>query len=292
MDLVPQLALLRGRLGTDDISPRNVRLIAVDRTGAVQQHDIAAADDVRLLAAVRIGRGLADQDQPAVVCGVHALVHGGDHRVDVGRGHAFARARPGIAQRHEHDVVGGLHQGELARRLDHALGADDRIGADDRHAGQLPFQPVLEEEAVGLLECNGPCGDLPLPQEIGDELERFLILVPGADLGRDLQHFGDARPLEEGGDDDRIAFGRDDDAGQPLGPPPLDARVIIEARPGFDQHRADSCAAHQRLSFGEPLHSLGAADRRRDRDPGQLLGGLRHHLAERQRHRGAERACR
>ena len=45
----------------------DVRLVAVDRAGAVDQHDVAALDHLRLLAAVRIGRGFADQHQPAVI---------------------------------------------------------------------------------------------------------------------------------------------------------------------------------------------------------------------------------
>src|SRR3954462_7440197 len=53
VDLVPQLALLRRRLA-DDIGSADVGLVAVDRAGAVEEHDIAALDDMRLLAAMRV----------------------------------------------------------------------------------------------------------------------------------------------------------------------------------------------------------------------------------------------
>ena len=33
----------------------------------------------------------------------------------------------------------------------------------------------------------GCAGDPALAQEVGDELQRLLILLPGADLGRDLR---------------------------------------------------------------------------------------------------------
>ena len=121
-----------------------------------------------------------------------------------------AGALAGVAQRREHDVVGRLHQRELGRRLDHPAAADDRVGADDAHAGQLLLQAVEDEEAVGLLEPDRLAGDAALAQEVGDQLQRLLILVPGADLGRDRQAFGDRRLLEEGRDDDRVAVRRDD----------------------------------------------------------------------------------
>ena len=75
---------------------------------------------------------------------------------------------------------------------------------------QLLLQPVEDEEAVGLLDADRRAGEPALAQEVGDQLQRLLILVPGADFGRDCQAFLDRRLLEEGRDDDRIALGRDD----------------------------------------------------------------------------------
>ena len=90
----------------------DVGLIAVDRAGAVHQHDLAALHALRLVAAVRVGRSLSQQDQAAVVAAAEPLLGRGDQRVDVGRRHALARALAGVAQRGEHDVVRRLHQRE------------------------------------------------------------------------------------------------------------------------------------------------------------------------------------
>jgi hypothetical protein len=54
VNLVPQLALFRRR-SADDEGARDVCLVAVDGAGAVEEYDVAALDDMRLLAAVRIG---------------------------------------------------------------------------------------------------------------------------------------------------------------------------------------------------------------------------------------------
>jgi hypothetical protein len=211
------------------------------------------------------------------------LVHGGDVRVDVGRGHPDARALAGVTERRKHDVVRGLHEGELGRRFDHSLRPDDRVGADDADTGQLLFQPIHDPVAVGFLEGDRAVGDPPLVQEVGHQSQRLLILVPGADFGGHLEHLGDARPLEERGDDDRVAFGGDDRGGEALAPPPLNPGVIIEARAGLDEDGADSAGAHQLLSPGKPLHALGAADRRRDRDRRDRLRGRGQHLRPRYR---------
>ena len=39
--------------------------------------------------------------------------------------------------------------------------------------------------AVGLLEPDRRAGDAALAEEVGDQLQRLLVLVPGADFGRD-----------------------------------------------------------------------------------------------------------
>ena len=84
--------------------------------------------------------------------------------------------------------------------------------------------------------------------------------------------------------------GRDDAAGQPLATPPLDAGEIVEARPGFDEYRADAVALHQLLRLGQALQALGAGDRRRDRDRRQFArppgastrsSGKRHRCGQR-----------
>ncbi len=290
MNLVPDLALIGAGIGAEHEGPGDVRLITVDRAGAVHQHHLAAPDELRLMTAVRIGRGLAEQDEPAVIGRAQLLVGGGDHRVDVRRRHALSRPRPGIAQGGDHDVGGRLHERELGGRLDHPQLADDGIGADDASARELLLQPVLEEEAVGLLEPHRRAGGSALAEEIGDELQRLLVLLPGADLRRDRQHLLDAGLLEEGRDDDRFALGGNDDAGQPLAAPPLDAGEIIEARPRFDEHRADAVLLHQGAGAGETLKTLGDGDRRRNRDFRQLCGRLRHDLARQKRQRGGQRA--
>ena len=93
MDLVPQLALLGRRIGTEHERSSDVGLIAVDRAGAVHQHDLAALDDLRLVAAVRISRGLADQHQAAVIIAAKTLLCRGDHRVDIARAPCPSRVR-------------------------------------------------------------------------------------------------------------------------------------------------------------------------------------------------------
>ena len=55
---------------------------------------------------------------------------------------------------------------------------------------------------------TGCAGDAALPEEIRDQLQRLLILLPGADFGRDLEALLDRRLFEEGRDDDRIALRR------------------------------------------------------------------------------------
>ena len=204
----------------------------MNRAGAVHQYDVAPLDDVRQLAAVRVSRCFADQDQPGVVEPAEFFLRRRDHRVDVGRAHAFTGARSRVTQRRQHDVIGGLHQREFGRRLDHSLSPDDRIAADDWRVRQLPLQTVEQEIAVGLLEADREMRDFALLQEVRDQLQRLLIFFPRADFRGHAQHLGDARPLEEGRDDDRVALGGNDRAGQPLAPPPLDAGIIIEARAG------------------------------------------------------------
>src|SRR4029078_958432 len=90
-----------------------------------------------------------------------------------------------------------------------------------------------DEEWVGLLEADGPRRSATLAEEVGDELQRLLVLVPGPHLGRDVEALGHRQPLEARGDDDRVALRGDDSTSQPLGPPPLDAGEIIEARARF-----------------------------------------------------------
>ena len=57
-------------------------------------------------------------------------------------------------------------------------------------------------------------------------------------------------PFEEGRDDDRVALRRNDRRRQPLGPPPLDAGEIIEARTRLDDDRADAvlCISYRALA--------------------------------------------
>ena len=131
-----------------------------------------------------------------------------------------------------------------------------------RVPGSCCGEAIAEEEAVGVLEGDGAAGDPPFAQEVGDQLQRFVIFLPGADFGGDLELFGDAGLFEEGGDNDRRAFGGDDDAGQPLAPPPLDAGVIIEAGAGFDQHGAEVVGAQELLGAGEPAGAFGGGDGR------------------------------
>ena len=154
---------------------------------------------------------------------------------------------------------------KLVRRLDHPAAANDRIGADVAQARKLLAKPVEDEEAVGLLEADRLRCDAALAEEVGDELQRLLVLVPGADLGGDRQALGDRRALEEGRDDDRIARRRNDRGGQPLGAPPLDAGEIVEARPGLDDDRADAVLA---ASAASPSRSARAAR------PTEIGGGI------------------
>src|SRR5690606_4505323 len=64
MDLAPDPALVRARLAEHE-GARNVGLIAFDVAAAVEQHDLAVAHRLRAAGAVRIGGGLAEQDQRA-----------------------------------------------------------------------------------------------------------------------------------------------------------------------------------------------------------------------------------
>ena len=94
--------------------------------------------------------------------------------------------------------------------------ADDRIGADDVHAGKIALETIDDEEAVRLLDPDRFAGDAALAKEAGDQLQRVLVFVPGPDLGRDRQRLLDRWTFEEWRDDDRVAMRRDYRRGQAL----------------------------------------------------------------------------
>ena len=163
------------------------------------------------------------------------------------------------------------------RRLDHPAAANDRVGADDRAgpAAACCSRSRMKKRSVSS-KPTGLRRDAALAEEVGDELQRLLILVPGADLGRDRQALGDRRPLEEGRDDDRVAVRRDDRGGQPLRAPPLDAGEIVEARPGFDDaSRRCRSRASARCALAIRCSRSARRDRRRDRDRLQRFAGGR-----------------
>jgi hypothetical protein len=244
MDLVPQLALIRRRVVPENIGARDVGLIAVHRAGAVHQDDLAPLDDLRLVAAVRIGRRLSEQDETAVIAPAERLLRSCDKGVDLLRRHALAGVRRRVTKGSEYDVVRRLHQRQFVRRLDHPATANHRIAAHHLDGRQLLLQPIENEIAVCLLEADRLRCDSALAEEIGDELQRLLILVPCANFRRDRQRFGDRRLLEKRSDDDRLANCWNDGRRQALGPPPLHTGEIVEARARFDDDRADSALGH------------------------------------------------
>ncbi len=73
--------------------------------------------------------------------------------------------------------------------------------------------------------------------------------------------------------------GRDDRAGQPLRTPPLDAREIVEARPGLDDDRTDVVGLHQRPRLGQATEALFLADWRRKLDWGEIAAWATAELA-------------
>jgi hypothetical protein len=118
--------------------------------------------------------------------------------------------------------------------------------------------------------------------EAGDQRQRILILLPGADLGGDAQALADRRLLEEGRDDDRLAVGRDEGGGQALAAAPLHAGEIIELAPGSTGSRRGrariSCralairaGAARRWPIGATSPVIGGAWRVRGRAGGRTV---------------------
>ena len=212
MHLVPELALLRRRIGAEHEGARDVGLIAVDRAGAVHQHDVAALHDVRLVRAVRIGRCLADEDQAAVVAPTQLLVRGGDHRVDVGGRHALAGPFAGVAQRREHDrrwppASARARLGDLIIRSARTTG----LALTMRTLRQLLLQPVEDEDSGRSPRSRSAAAATfrsrrKSATSFSGSSSSFQVRISA---GTDRLSATDG-PLEEGRDDDRIAVGRDD----------------------------------------------------------------------------------
>ena len=85
---------------------------------------------------------------------------------------------------------------------------------------------------------SGPGGRVRL-QRLGDQREGTLVLVPGPDVGLDLQGFLDRGHFEERRDDDGLPGGRNQRGGGALGAPPADAGEVFERRAGFDEDCGD-----------------------------------------------------
>src|SRR5438874_2756751 len=123
---VPELALARrGRTG--DPAAGDVGLVAVDRAAGVDEDDRALVDALRLDRAVRKSARLIQQHQSELVRATEGGVRRHHQARDVGIAHARLDAAVHVAQRRDRDVVGGLHEGKLRRRLDHATGAPGGI---------------------------------------------------------------------------------------------------------------------------------------------------------------------
>ena len=86
----------------------------------------------------------------------------------------------------------------------------------------------------------------------GQERERALVLMPGPNVGIDLQCLLDGRLLEERRDDDGLAFGRDQRRGGALRAPPANAGEVFQGGARFDQEGGDFLLLHQRLQLREP----------------------------------------
>ena len=86
-------------------------------------------------------------------------------------------------------------------------------------------------------------------QRLGDDFERALVFVPGADVGLDLEGFLDGGNLEEWRDDNRLAFGGDQGRGGALGAPPADAGEVFEGGAGFDEDCRELLLLQNRLNF-------------------------------------------
>ena len=128
------------------------------------------------------------------------------------------------------------------------------------------MEAVEDEISVRLLEADRRTRDAPLLEEVGDELERLLVLLPDANFGRNLEAFLDRRFFEMRRDDDRLPAGGNDNTCQTLRPPPLNTREIVEAGAGLDDDGSNGVPLHQLASHGEPDQPLLAADGRRELD--------------------------
>ena len=99
-------------------------------------------------------------------------------------------------------------------------------------------------------------GGVPFPEKVSNQLQRLLVLIPRADLRRNLQHLRDAGPFEEGCYDGRVAGGRNHGRSQSLAPPPLDTGVIIETWPRLDEDRSDPRRLHELASPRQTSYPL------------------------------------
>ena len=153
------------------------------------------------------------------------------------------------------DVGGGLHEGQLGWRLDHAAGVDDVLAGNNLAVEAGKFLDVVDDEVASrVLDGKRAVGGTA--QRLGDDLEGALVFVPGADVGLDLQGFLDGGNLEKWRDDERLAFGGDQGSRGALGAPPADAGEVFEGGAGFDEDCGDLLTLQERLNFSNASCAL------------------------------------
>ena len=272
---VPDLAL-PGRGLAHDPGPGDVRLVAMHRAAHVHEDHGAFAQGLLLLRAVRIGAGLIDQHQAELRRAAQRGGGGGHHLADLARRHAGADIGVDVLQRRQGDVVGALHQGQFRGRLDQPHALDQGVARDRAiGAGAGLAHPVDDEQAGGGLEGDVAAHDAAVPQRADHPGEGAFVLVPGPDVGGDLQGLADRWLLEGRGDDHRVALHRDHRRRGAFRPPPLDAGEIFEAGPGLHHQGAEAPVRHRLLQGGDAFAAFLRGDRLRPRGHGLQLADTR-----------------
>src|SRR5262249_10243100 len=157
-----------------------------DGAPGVDQHDVALTKLLRLYAAVRERRVLAEDHERAVGVAAELPRRRRHRRAELRVRHALLHTLERGADRLERDVVRALHQRDLGGRLDHATARRHWRGADVLRAGKALTHAVEDEEANALLEADLAVRRSAIAQNAGDHLVRALVFLPHANVIREL----------------------------------------------------------------------------------------------------------
>src|ERR1700745_3054983 len=108
---------------------------------------------------------------------------------DVVLRHALMQRCEEGAEDVERCVAGHAHEFELVGRLSSAASYRYRIGGDEFASWSRLSQVIVKGEAPGLFYSDAAGPDAAIGERGGSELGRTLILLPSANLKRELEPF-------------------------------------------------------------------------------------------------------